>query len=331
MPALITINQATKPPGTPGKSRDQFDAGLLVTCSNDTAEGSYLWTLVDAPIRSALVRGTTGVASTFTFTPDVKGTYLVSLTVNGSPFPVDFDESFAAVLTSGLKTLGWRYLAAREQEDADNINKPGLGFPGNTNVRGWATDRDLQLEQTEDAVYEVLNRVLTSPGIGADNLAQLDPLTGKFDPSVVPASAGGSPNSFVGALNEVENVLNVPRVLGGFKVDGDDLGVGRTYQFALVGQYLATTGAGDAKLYLYDMGAPAAGPAAGTLRSTLTISAPTSNRIHATINTLTAVPVPGINVNEISEDVRKYEVRSELVSAAAGDKMTVLWGGVIGV
>jgi hypothetical protein len=95
------------------------------------------------------------------------------------------------VVTFASKTLGWRYLAAFEQNQDDNQVKAGLGFPGNVNIRGWSTERDLQLEQVELAAYEVANAVVVSPGAGAglDRLVQLDETTGLFDPSVLPGTA----------------------------------------------------------------------------------------------------------------------------------------------
>lgn len=191
MPASIIFDQVTKSAGIAGDAREDFDTALLVTCSNATGESSYLWTLIDVPIRSALVRGTTTVTATFSFTPDVKGTYLVTLQVNGSPLTSDNAESFCAVVTFAAKALGWRYLAALEQNQDDNQLKAGLGFPGDLNTRGWATERDLQMEQTELAAYEVANAVVVSPGAGAglDRLVQLDETTGLFDPSVLPGAA----------------------------------------------------------------------------------------------------------------------------------------------
>jgi hypothetical protein len=104
MPASIIFNQVSKSAGVAGKSRDDFDTALLVTCTNDTAESSYTWTLEDVPIRSALVRGTIGASSSFTFTPDVKGTYRVSLRVNASSLSAENAVGFCAVLSTGTDT-----------------------------------------------------------------------------------------------------------------------------------------------------------------------------------------------------------------------------------
>jgi len=189
MPASIIFNQVSKSAGVAGKARKDFDVGLLVTCSNSTAATSYEWLLLDVPIRSALVRGTTGVGASFTFTPDVKGTYKVTLRVNGSVLPSDNARSFCAVLSFATGTLGWRYKAAGER-DEDNIDVAGLGFPGDDNVRGWATQDDLEREETEAAVYDVQNAVVTSPGTGFDSLVRLDTATGQLDATVIPGTGG---------------------------------------------------------------------------------------------------------------------------------------------
>ena len=225
MPAVIIINQVTRPPGGLGTSRDDLVTGLVVTATNNTAEGTYLWTLLDVPIRSALVRGTTGIAASFTFTPDVKGTYRLSLQVNGSTIPADNAKNFGAVLSFGPKTLGWRYLGAGESNDEDNIVKPSLGFPSNINPRGWATEQDLEQEQAELAAYEIANAVTVSPGIcqGLDRVVRLDPTTGKFDPSVVPGAGNDSNFSYKTVI--AASTITIPSnqqmlVSGGLTVDG---------------------------------------------------------------------------------------------------------------
>ena len=188
MPASIVFNQPTVippiPPGVAGKARNDFVTGQVVTCSNATVESSYTWTLVDVPIRSTLTRGLTATGSTFTFTPDVKGTYLVTLKVNGSALVSDNATSFAAVLSPTRK---WRYLAAGE-ERIDNLTRdPLLLPPAGVNTRGWATERDLQLEETELTVEAVDNAVKTTPGVGTpDYLVKIDGVTGKLDPSLLP-------------------------------------------------------------------------------------------------------------------------------------------------
>jgi len=185
MPASIVFNQATIiTPGIAGKARSDFVTGQVVTCSNATVESSYTWTLVDVPIRSTLPRGLTATGSTFTFKPDVKGTYLVTLKVNNSALVSDNATSFAAVLSP---TRQWRYLAAGE-EKIDNLTRAAPLFPPTgVNVRGWATERDLQLEETELAVDAVDNAVVTTPGIGTpDYLVKIDGTTGKIDPTLLP-------------------------------------------------------------------------------------------------------------------------------------------------
>jgi hypothetical protein len=271
-----------------------------------------------------LVRGTTGSGATFGFTPDVKGTYRVTLQVNGSSFPSDNDVIFGAVLSFGPKSMGWRYLAAGEADNEDNSLKPGLGFPGNINVRGWATENDLNREQQELAAYEVANAVVVSPGIGNDNLVHLDTLTGKLDPSVVPG--GSSLGTLTGATNEQETVLGLKRVIGGMQLDGSLLsGIPK---FRWVGAYDAKGASGNARLQLYDMGPVGGGPAAGVLRAQ--VSLPFSALAHIQVVDQVLVPVAAPSVlGEIYTSPRKYEVRLHLDSTVVGDSMTVNWGGVV--
>lgn len=325
MPATITVNQVSKPAGVAGRSRDDLDVGLLVTCSNTTAESTYAWTLVDVPIRSALVRGMTGTGATFAFTPDVKGTYRITLRVNGSEFPSDNDVIFGAVLSFGDKTLGWRYLAAGEADNEDNTVKTGLGFPGDINPRGWATENDLNREQQELAAYEVANAVVVSPGPGTDNLVKLDSLTGQLDPTVIPSDGDSGPSTITGATNEQETVLGLQRVIGGFTLDGSDLTGASVFRW--VGAYDAHGVAGDARVQLYDMGAVGAGPVAGVLRAEVSLPFSTTAGIKVVDQTLTVTDTP-VSSGEIYNAARKYEVRLHLDSAVADDSMTVNWAGI---
>lgn len=191
MPASIIVNQATRPAGFAGRARSDGVISELVTLTNNTIEGSYLWTLIDVPIRSALTRGITGNAASFTFTPDVKGTYTVSLRVNGSVAAVDNDVSYLAVRSSGGKTLAWRYLGAGETTE-DNELYPTLNFAGNVNPRGWATNEDLILEDIEEGIWETQNAITTFGGL-ISRLVMTDASTGKVSSTLISGTAPTGP------------------------------------------------------------------------------------------------------------------------------------------
>jgi len=329
MPALILIDQIPKPPAVANQSRRDLDAGVLVTCSNQVPATSYLWTLVDVPIRSALVRGTTGASPTFTFTPDVKGTYVIELEVDGGAAPTDTVQRFGAVESFGAKALGWRYLGAGETDEEDNQEYLGLGFSGDINPRGWATPRDLQMEETEESVWETQNAAVVSPGLGDDRLVKLDSATGKLDPSVVPVSPGTAPpTEYTAGTNEIETLLGLERVIGGVRFHGGDIAPGRVIRFRMIGSFKATLGTDYAKLRLYDMGAIGGAPQAGDLRAEVQIAGDSADHVQVKDQVLTAVAVPTVP-GEIYNSARKYEVRLFLDSATAGTKMNVAWGGIV--
>jgi hypothetical protein len=89
MAVQITINQATRPPGTTGVAREDCVTGQVVTLTSSGGPFSaYQWRIIHKPInivagvRATSVLGSSTAAST-TMTPiDVAGTYLVELVVN---------------------------------------------------------------------------------------------------------------------------------------------------------------------------------------------------------------------------------------------------------
>jgi hypothetical protein len=189
MPASIIFAQGATT--TPAGKASIVQRNQAVICKNATTAASYLWTMLDVPIRSQLQRGLVGTGATFSFTPDVRGTYLVSLKVNNSPLAADNTTSFCAVLSSGAMALGWRYRAAGEASE-DNVTTrdlsgQSLGFAGNINTRGWATQDDIEREQTEEAVWRVRNAT-ASAAPGTDALVKVDMTTGKLDSSLIPGT-----------------------------------------------------------------------------------------------------------------------------------------------
>jgi hypothetical protein len=106
--ASIIINQTGKPPGLPGESRDDLSLGVAVALSNEENSGVTVWSwrlLASPPSSTAGL--TTPTASTCAFTPDVAGSYLIQLLLNGRIRAT----AIAAVKTS---YLGLRIPATRE-------------------------------------------------------------------------------------------------------------------------------------------------------------------------------------------------------------------------
>jgi len=84
--ASIVISQAGNPPpgGYVSGSRTDLDTSGLVTLTNEDNTGviSWTWKLISIPDGSS-VSLSGGATSTATFTPDVDGSYLIQLAVNG--------------------------------------------------------------------------------------------------------------------------------------------------------------------------------------------------------------------------------------------------------
>lgn len=112
--------------GTPGSDTD-LELGNTITFSNqdNTGVSTWLWTLEDKPASSAAALATPA-ASTTDLTPDVEGTYLVSLSINAG---ADDDQVVAAVRTLRARL---RIPSAGERVEEDSS-------------RGWAISRNRDL------------------------------------------------------------------------------------------------------------------------------------------------------------------------------------------
>ena len=128
--ALIKFTQNSVV-GTAGKVYIGTVANGAVTCANDNdfQVASWTWRLKDVPRGSALVPGVLATTATATFTPDVKGSYRIELSVVGT------DGSVAShTLNFTVKSnLGWMYAAFLNSSSEANAKSDG-----STNTRGWA-------------------------------------------------------------------------------------------------------------------------------------------------------------------------------------------------
>lgn len=97
--AQIVINQVGKSSGVPGQSRDDLALGVTVTLSNEDNSGVTVWNwrILAKPVGS-ISSMSTPTSSACTFVPDVAGSYLIQLLLNGRTMAT----AIAAVKTSYL-------------------------------------------------------------------------------------------------------------------------------------------------------------------------------------------------------------------------------------
>ena len=116
--AIVLLNQAGKPPGTPNVSREDLATGVLVTCTNPGGGASqWEWTMCSVPVNSSVPLGVFSSIAVASFTPDVSGSYLIELCVNKTIAGTDINRIIAGVdlpLLPGCPK-GWRLLASGER------------------------------------------------------------------------------------------------------------------------------------------------------------------------------------------------------------------------
>lgn len=135
--ALIRIDQAANsiPIGVPGVSRDDIRLGQVVTLRNGNTQGvrSRRWVLDPAPGSMANLSTTDGEAPSFT--PDVFGTYLVKLSVNGGLDLGELGDEVDERTVIVRDPAGHRHPHTKEAAESNYQVAPGV-----FNKEGWSPD-----------------------------------------------------------------------------------------------------------------------------------------------------------------------------------------------
>lgn len=149
MGALPKIDQAGKPAGVAGQSRDDLDLFTVPGTEIQFADvggtaSSWQWTLIDQPPGAAASLTTPTAVSTLLTNATVAGSYLVQLAVDGGGVPGTIQRVIAGIQ---LDTPTWvipplnrplRIPAKGETFEFNVESSPGSG----ANVRGWAQEID---------------------------------------------------------------------------------------------------------------------------------------------------------------------------------------------
>jgi len=342
MSANMTIDQAGLPAGTAGKARtDGLATGALVTLDSSgggtTNTFRFLWV---PPADTTAVASLAQIGPTnWTFTPTaaVYGTYRIELIVDEGLSTEDRQVRIFAIRTptkalrvpalneiassaASLLNAGAAQIAASE----DNEDVPGGPFAAG-NYGGWYRELQTLFDEVEAGGGGSALTVREQDGTPTvANVTEIRvpnaSLTDEGGGAVSIAFPGGGGGGFLhGANNELVSILGSEVVLGGFVLDGSS----GTH---VLRSYLTISSLGaDVDLLLYDRGAPGA-PVAGVLRSTINI-ATLSNPATAT-QALTTNGAPGVNVNEIFNTTRMYEIRAIINNSVPLDSALVYWAGL---
>lgn len=178
-------------------------AGQTVTCANgdNTLVTRWVFTILDVPPGSVITLGvkSDGPSNTFTFTPDVIGSYRVQVDVY-SPFNLFHATDIRAFIVPNSR--GWMYPAFRDT--AAEYNFKDAEHPAG-NTRGWTTALEKILKDLESLVSTLassfpIQQVGTPPSF-AGTLVTTPGFAG--NQSVIMSGAGtGGPEYFNTNLND---------------------------------------------------------------------------------------------------------------------------------
>jgi hypothetical protein len=140
------------------------------------------------------------------------------------------------------------------------------------------------------------------------------------------SSGSSSAQNLVMALKETTN-LKVTEVTGG-GMYFDPVVVPGTVTLRLVGNYSSVDAASSARVYLYDMG-PGTGVFVPVRRSVVSIPFASVGAQMKIDQALIKVTTPGVDLNEIHDVARVYELRLYLNATDASPAMTVAWAGFV--
>ncbi len=177
--ALIVINQSGKSAGIPGVSRDDLSVGYVVTLTNNnnTDVTTWLWEFISKPsTSSATINNSTTSASTFT--PDVVGSYLIQLTVNGTIV----NQKIAAVKTDYLRV---RIPAALESTQfvnwATTIHSAFLNIDSYASYSLYKDGRTVPTANINWGGYRITNLGTPSSAMDAANMSYVDGVKAALD------------------------------------------------------------------------------------------------------------------------------------------------------
>lgn len=124
-------------------SRDDLEAGDVVTVQSIDAATTYAWSLVFVPEGSAATfSGSLTAVSPGSFTVDEPGAYLVRLIVDAGLGSEDTQYVRLRALTT---SLGLKLIAAGERRDESGV------VPVDADVEGWANEQNYNLQALEAA------------------------------------------------------------------------------------------------------------------------------------------------------------------------------------
>lgn len=302
MPATMTIDQAGLPAGAAGKARtDGLATGALVTLTSVGGGTTHRFELLWAPLAAnpAPVVTQTG-PTTWQFTPPaaVYGTYRIRLIV---------DEGLSTE-DSQIRIFGIR-------TPSKLLRLPALNEIASASA-SLENDGADQVDASEDN-EDVPGRF--AAGNYGGWYRELDTAF-----AAIEAGGGGSGVArayLTGASGQLVTTLGSEVLLGGFVFDGSV-----TFASRVLRAYGTVVSAvANVDVRLYDMGPPGS-PAAGILRSTInlaTLGVPLTGT-----QTLTPNGAPGVNVNQIFNTARMYELRAIVNAAAPGDTFRATWLGL---
>ncbi len=200
-----------------------------------------------------------------------------------------------------------------------------MPYPGNADGRGY-----ILLPRANEDPDPLLNngKLYSKIEGGVTQLYYQNDAGAVVQLTPVGGGGGSAMSQVTGSTEEELDTINTEQRVGGFAFDPSLVG-DASVTFRAVSLFNTADVSGSLEIRLYDMGPGTGAFFAPELRASLVVAYANVGKSYITNQLLSAVFAPGINMNEIHNTMRVYELRAYLNTSDVAALGLISWGGLL--